>query len=88
MVYDPSGYTGTRIPDILAAMERDQSWLARKMGVSPALVNHVLLGRRSITRSFVMRACAALNLPESAVFIAPSELLASTESDEPAHAVA
>lgn len=79
MVYDPSGYSGTRIPDILVSMERDQAWLARKMGVSPALMSYVLAGRRGITRSFVRRACQALALPESVLFFSSIDVRASTD---------
>jgi len=77
-MYDPSGYTGTHISAVLKQMEREQSWLARRMGVSPALVQHVISGRRSITRNFVDRACRALDLPEVVLFFGPPELLADT----------
>lgn len=79
MVYDPSGYTGTHIPAVLRTIERDFSWLSRKMGVSKALVSHVCAGRRNITRSFVTRACAALALPEEALFFGSANMLASTD---------
>lgn len=62
-------YATTNLPEILAAMERDRAWLARKMGVSLSLVCYVIDGKRTITPNFVDRACRALNLPASAIFV-------------------
>lgn len=80
MVYDPSPYVGTRIPAILSGMERDKAWLARKMGVSLSLVSRVVAGERSISGSFVRRACAALSLPAEVIFVLPPDMLASTDN--------
>lgn len=76
---DPSGYDGTHIPAVLASMERDYAWLARKMGVSLSLVTYVVRGERTITRNFVARACRALSLPEQALFFVRPIMLASTD---------
>lgn len=61
-------YTTTTISEVLARRERSQSWLARKMRVSPALITRVLSGERAITAEFVRRACDVLDLPEGALF--------------------
>lgn len=76
-MYDPTGYTGTHIQAVLERMEREQSWLARHMGVSPSLVSMVLAGRKPISRNFVVRACRVLGLPEAALFIGSPAMLAS-----------
>ena len=66
----PVRYRGTRIPAILECMERDEAWLARKMGVRQSTVHRVLRGHRGISPEFVAKASAALNLPADAIFIA------------------
>jgi hypothetical protein len=78
---DPSGYDGTYIPAVLAALERDYAWLGRKMGVSRSLILLVIQGKRSITRNFVDRACRALSLPEQTLFFVRPTLLASKVED-------
>lgn len=66
----PLAYIGTRIPAILQRLERDESWLARKMGLHKTTVWRVLRGYRRITPDFVERACAVLNLPADVLFVA------------------
>jgi plasmid maintenance system antidote protein VapI len=61
-------YTGTNLPAVLARLDRNNAWLARKMGMSRTYVGQVILGQRRITPAFVERACAALNLPPEALF--------------------
>ena len=61
-----TAYTGSHIPAVLAARERDQAWLAREMRVSPSTVLRAIRKGR-FTRDFVRRACAALEMPEGAL---------------------
>lgn len=61
-------YRATTIPQVLERMERNQAWLARKMGVSTALMTRVLKGERGISPRFVERACVVLDLPASELF--------------------
>jgi transcriptional regulator with XRE-family HTH domain len=65
----PTPYAGTTIPEVLERLDRHPAWLARRMGLSRAGLSRVLNGKRSITPEFVERACRALNLPESALFL-------------------
>ena len=67
-------YTGTRIPEILRMMERDNAYLARKMGMSKTYVGQVFLGQRRITPEFVARAVVALNLPADALFFSDPDM--------------
>lgn len=62
-------YTKTTILDVLASMERDPAWLARRMNCHRTYIWKVARGDRPITERFVRDACAALNLPESALFM-------------------
>jgi hypothetical protein len=69
-----TGYVGTRLPAILAGLERDKSWLARRSGLSAQQVGEVIRGRRRITPNFVTRVSAALHLPPDAIFIRRADL--------------
>lgn len=62
-------YADTRIPAVLADLERDEAWLARKMKVHKSTVWRVVRKERGITADFVARACAALNMPAEALFV-------------------
>jgi DNA-binding transcriptional regulator YdaS (Cro superfamily) len=37
-----------RVREQLAAQERTEAWLARKLSISPSLLSHYLAGRRQI----------------------------------------
>lgn len=78
--YSLSPYASTRIPAVLLERERTQAWLARKMGMSEAAVSRVISGQNRISWQFVHRACTALSLPESALFVMPDVLHASKDN--------
>lgn len=62
-------YSGTNILAVLSHMERDEAWLARKMGYDLSTVWRVNRGQRAVSGRFVERACAVLNLPAEVLFI-------------------
>jgi transcriptional regulator with XRE-family HTH domain len=53
---------------VLASQERDQSWLARRCGKSPAYVSRVIAGTRRPSPDFRCRAAEALGVPETLLF--------------------
>jgi transcriptional regulator with XRE-family HTH domain len=52
------------------------------MGISRAGLSRVLNGHRRITPDFVERACRALNLPESALFLQADMRLRNSKEAE------
>lgn len=57
--------------DILAMLnmkDRDQQWLAKKMGVSAPYLNDLLQGRRNWSDDMKLKACAALEVPPAYLF--------------------
>jgi transcriptional regulator with XRE-family HTH domain len=54
--------------DVLARQERNQAYLARKMGVSRSYLTRLLNGERPATPAVRARLCQALNLPDVVLF--------------------
>ena len=50
------------------------SWLAARLGYTPAYVRGVASGRTPVTEEFRRRAVVALDLPEEALFLAAREV--------------
>lgn len=64
--------------DVLAANERSQAWLARKVGCSESYISLIKNGRRPVPTWFADRASTVLGLPRHVLFF-DAEL--STESE-------
>lgn len=69
-------YRQSRIKEVLREQGRSQIWLARQMGYTPKYISRMLFPiERRVGRpynpEFVRRACAALLMPESALFFDP-----------------
>jgi plasmid maintenance system antidote protein VapI len=56
------------VRDVLRRHERNQSWLARHLGVHRAHLSRILSGEFPTTDRVRVRMCEVLNLPESVLF--------------------
>lgn len=56
-------YNGARLGEILKEQGRTQRWLAKRIGVSDALLSLVISGQRTFTPEAAARVATTLNLP-------------------------
>lgn len=65
---DTSRYTSTGLSRVLKAQGRRSDWLATKVGVSKALISHLLTGRRTVSLDVAQRIADALDVPADLIF--------------------
>lgn len=56
-------YNGARLGEILKEQGRSQRWLARRIGVSDAMLSLVISGQRTFTPEAAAKVATTLNLP-------------------------
>lgn len=73
-------YNGARLGEILKEQGRTQRWLARRIGVSDALLSLVISGQRTFTPEAAEKVAQTLNLP---LFFLADSLPVGRISDAP-----
>lgn len=56
-------YNGARLGEILKEQGRTQRWLARRVGVSDALLSLIISGQRTFSPPLAQKVALTLNLP-------------------------
>lgn len=64
------------VTDALVRSGRRKDWLARQLGISPAMLAHYLSGRKRMPPNFYREAALVLGVPESELRPAPAEAAA------------
>jgi transcriptional regulator with XRE-family HTH domain len=79
-------YTGTKIRSALVAQGRRQDWLARQVGISAAMLNLAMSGKRTLGSDVAERISLVLQVPFDLLFDSPIGSKSSPigSSEEPA----
>lgn len=64
-------YSGTRLGEVLAAQGRNQLWVAKQVGVSPALLSRIISGERTADAELAQRISGLLHVPLFLAFESP-----------------